>query len=127
MLVNRVDCCVSFDHFILSSTSRSVERLRAVIRIMTTRKRTPKERTSEVLPELSETELDLLSQLEHGYQLETDTLGSNPVLRRSKDGEVVRAESANRNTIKALEERGLIAPTESREPLTIVWRLKKKP
>jgi hypothetical protein len=63
--------------------------------------------------------------MEHGYQLETDSLGGNPVLRRMKDNEVVRPLSANRNTIKALQERGLITPGKSRDPLTIVWRTKK--
>ena len=37
-------------------------------------------------------------------------LGGEPVLRRLKDNEVLRSASANRNTIKALEERGLISP-----------------
>ena len=60
------------------------------------------------------------------YQLETDSLGSNPVLRRSKDNEEVRPLSANRNTIKALEQRGLISPAKGRDPLTMVWRLSKK-
>jgi hypothetical protein len=41
---------------------------------MVTKKHVPKKRTPEVLPELTETELDLLSHLEQGYQLETDTL-----------------------------------------------------
>ena len=34
--------------------------------------------------------------------------------------------AANRNTIKAMEERGLISPGKGRDPLTIVWRLKRK-
>jgi hypothetical protein len=69
---------------------------------------------------LSEGEQDLLSHLEAGYQLETDSLGSNPVLRRVKDDEVIRPLSANRNTIRSMEERGLIVPGKSRDPLTIV-------
>ena len=76
-----------------------------------------------VLPKLTETEQDLLWHMEHGYQLETDSLGGEPVLRRLKDDEVMRPASANRNTVKALEERGLIGPVKSRDPLTIVWRL----
>jgi hypothetical protein len=63
--------------------------------------------------------------MEHGYQLETDSLGGNPVLRRLKDDEVVRPASANRSTVKGLEERGLIVPGKGPEPLTILWRLKK--
>jgi hypothetical protein len=59
-------------------------------------------------------------------QLETDSLGGNPVLRRLKDNEEIRPLSANRNTIKAIERRGLISPRKGRGPLTIVWRLSKK-
>ena len=61
-----------------------------------------------------------------GYQLETDSLGSNPVLRKVKDGELIRPLSANASTVKALQERGLIHPAKGRDPLTIVWRLSKK-
>ena len=77
----------------------------------------------DLVPRLTETEQDLLWHIEHGYQLETDALGGEPVLRRLKDGEVIRPVSANRNTVKALEERGLIGPAKGRDPLTIVWRL----
>jgi len=69
---------------------------------------------------------DLLSHIQDGYQLETDSLGGNPILRRLKDNEEIRPLSANRNTIKALEKRGLISLGKGRDPLTIVWRLKKK-
>jgi hypothetical protein len=81
---------------------------------------------ASVSPKLTETEQDLLSHIQDGYQLETDSLGGNPVLRRLKDNEVIRPLSANRNTIKALEERRFISPGKGRDPLTIVWRLKKK-
>jgi hypothetical protein len=50
---------------------------------------------------LTDPELDLLAHMEQGYQLETDSLGGNPVLRRLKDDEVIRPVSLNRNTIKA--------------------------
>jgi hypothetical protein len=43
-----------------------------------------------------------------------------------KDNEEIRPLSANRNTIKAMEQHGLISPGKGRDPLTIVWRLKKK-
>ena len=76
------------------------------------------------LPKLTESEQDLLWHIDHGYQLETDSQGSNPVLCRLNDDEVIRPVSANRNTIKALEERGLISPGKGREPLTMVWRLR---
>ena len=74
----------------------------------------------------TETEQDLLSHIQDGYQLETDSLGGNPVLRRLKDDEEIRPLFANRNAIKALEQRGLISRGKGRDPLTIVWRLKKK-
>jgi hypothetical protein len=66
-----------------------------------------------------------VSQMENGYQLETDSMGGNLVLRNLKDDSVVRPMSANRNTIKALEERGVIAPLKGGAPLIIVWQLKK--
>jgi hypothetical protein len=85
-----------------------------------------KKKTANLLPKLTEVEQDLLSHMQDGYQLETDSLGGNPVLRRLKDNEEIRPLSANRNTIKALEQRGLISPGKGRDPLTIMWRLKKK-
>jgi hypothetical protein len=57
---------------------------------------------------MTKTEENLLWRLEHGYQLETDPLGSGLLLRNLEDNLVVRAASANQRTIKALEERGLI-------------------
>ena len=84
-----------------------------------------KKKTASLTRKLTESEQDLL--LEQGYQLETDSLGANPVLRRLKDGEVIRPLSANASTVKALEERGLIHPGKGRDPLTILWRLKKNP
>ena len=83
-----------------------------------------KKKISLVPPKLTETEEDLLWHMQHGYQLETDSIGGNPVLRLD-NGEVIRA-AASRNTIKALEDRGLIQSGKGREPLTLVWRLKKK-
>jgi len=64
--------------------------------------------------------------MENGYRLETDSLGGNPVLRRVKDNEVVRPASANRNTIKSLENRGLIRPGKAGDPLAIAWHLSTK-
>jgi hypothetical protein len=84
-----------------------------------------KKKIANVLPKLTEVEQDLLSHIEDGYQLETDSLGGNPVLRRLKDDEEIRPISANRNTIKAMERRGLITPGKGSDPLTIVWRLIK--
>jgi hypothetical protein len=92
---------------------------------MATKKRRVSDRLPDVGPELTETQRDLLSQMEQGDQLETDSLGGNLVLRRLKDDEVVRPESASHNTVKALQERGLITQAKSGDPLTIVWRLKK--
>jgi len=85
-----------------------------------------KKKAANLPPKLTEVEQDLLSHLQDGYQLETDSLGGNPVLRRLKDSEEIRPLSANRNTVKAMEQRGLISPGKGRDPLTIVWRLKKK-
>jgi hypothetical protein len=85
-----------------------------------------KKKAASLLPKLTEAEQDLLSHIQDGYQLETDSLGGNPILRRLKDNEEIRALSANRNTIKAMERRGLITPGKGRDPLTIGWRLKKK-
>jgi hypothetical protein len=87
---------------------------------------TAKKRASQPLPELTDTEQDLLWHMEHGHQLETDPLGAKPLLRKLKDVEVIRPASANRNTVKALEERGLISARKAREPLTLVWRLNTK-
>jgi len=83
-----------------------------------------KKKSASLPPKLTEVEQDLLSHMQQGYQLETDSLGGNPVLL--KDNEEMRPLSANRNTIKAMEQRGLISPSKGRDPLTIMWRLKKK-
>jgi hypothetical protein len=48
-----------------------------------------KKKTANVLPKLTEVEQDLLSHIQDGYQLETDSLGGNPILRRLKDNEEV--------------------------------------
>lgn len=85
-----------------------------------------KKKAASLLPKLTEGEQDLLSHMQEGYQLETDSLGGDPVLRRLKDNEVIRPLSANRSTIKSMEEHGLISPGKGRDPLTIMWRLKKK-
>jgi hypothetical protein len=84
-----------------------------------------KKKAAKLPPKLTETEQDLLSRIRDGYQLETDSLGGNPVLRRLKDNEVIRALSATRNTIEAMEQRGLISPDKGSDPLAIVWRLKR--
>jgi hypothetical protein len=85
-----------------------------------------KKKVANVPPKLTAVEQDLLSHIQDGYQLETDSLGGNPVLWRMKDNEEIRPLSANRNTIKAMEQRGLITPGKGRDPLTILWRLKGK-
>jgi hypothetical protein len=84
-----------------------------------------KKKAASLLPKLTEAEQDLLSHMQEGYQLETDSLGGDPILRRLKDNEEVPPLSANRNTIKAMEQRGLITPGKGRDPLTILWRPKK--
>jgi hypothetical protein len=62
----------------------------------------PKKKAANVAAKLSDTEQDLLAQLEEGYQLETDSLGGNPILRRLKDNEMLRPADANASTVKAL-------------------------
>ena len=57
-----------------------------------------KKTTANLLSKLTETEQDLLSHIQDGYQLETGSLGGNPVLRRLKHNEEIRPLSANRNT-----------------------------
>lgn len=85
-----------------------------------------KKKPADLPPKLTEGEQDLLSHLEGGYQLETDSLGRNPVLRRLKDDEVIRPTSANASSVRALQERRLIQSANGRDPLTIVWSLSKK-
>jgi len=87
--------------------------------------RPKKQPAAEIPSGLSATEQDLVRHVHNGYQLETDSLGGDPLLRRLKDSEVIRPLSATRNTIKALEERGLIAPAGGDDPLRIVWHLQK--
>lgn len=84
-----------------------------------------KKKAANITPKLTEGEQELLSQMQIGYQLETDSLGGNPVLRRLKDGEVIRPLAANASTVKALQERKLIHAVKGRDPLSIVWRLSK--
>jgi hypothetical protein len=64
--------------------------------------------------------------MEHGYQLETDSLGGNPVLRRLKDNEVLRPADVNASTLDQMNQRGLIRPGTGLDPLTIAWRPSKK-
>ena len=86
----------------------------------------PKKKATRAVSKLTEVEQDLLAQLEHGYRLETDSLGGNPVLRRAKDNELLRPADANASTVKALEERGLIRRGRGPDPLTIAGHLTKK-
>jgi len=87
----------------------------------------PKKQPADEIPSvLSATEQDLVRHVLNGYQLETDSLGGDPLLRRLKDSEVIRPMSATRNTVKALEGRGLIAPAGGGDdPLRIVWHLQQ--
>jgi hypothetical protein len=79
----------------------------------------PKKQPGAVLPKLTEAEQDLIWHLEHGYRLETDSLGGDPVLRSLKDDEAMRLAPANRNTVKALKERALIVQGKDGDPLRI--------
>ena len=60
-------------------------------------------KSNNAAPKLTDPELGLLAHIEHGYRLETDSLGRNPLLRRLKDEEVIRPVAVNRNTIKAMD------------------------
>lgn len=62
-----------------------------------------KKKTAGPSPKLTEAEQDLLSHMQLGYELETDSLGGDPILRRLKDNEEIRPLSANRNTIRSHE------------------------
>lgn len=86
----------------------------------------PKKKAAKTPPKLSEPEEDLLAHMQQGYELVTDLLGGDPVLRRANDNEVIRPLSVNRNTIKVLQDRGFITQSKGKDPLTISWRVKKK-
>ena len=93
----------------------------------TTKLRTQQKTSDIKLPaKLTKTEAELLRHLQNGYQIETSSLETGPLLRRLKDNEVIRTTSANRNTIKALEDRELIKLAKSPDLLTTVWRLKEE-
>lgn len=74
-------------------------------------------------PKLTGTEEDLLWHLNHGYQVESGSVRGGLLLRRLKDDAVLRTASANRSTIRALEQRGLVSA--SGDALTTIWRAKK--
>ena len=61
-------------------------------------KDTEGEGSREISTRLTKIEEDLLSHLQAGYQLETDSLGADPLLRRLKDNEVIRPQSVTLNT-----------------------------
>jgi cytosine/adenosine deaminase-related metal-dependent hydrolase len=84
-----------------------------------------KKKAGGVTAKLTDAEQDTLTHLQQGYQLETDSLGANPVLRAPKDDEFLRPANANASTVKGLQKRGLIAPGKGRDLLTIAWHLKK--
>jgi hypothetical protein len=85
-----------------------------------------KKKTVNVPPQLTEAEQDLISHMEHGYRLETDSLGGDLALRSLKDDAVIRPVAANRNTVNALENRGLIVEGKGGDPLRIEWRLEPR-
>jgi hypothetical protein len=85
-----------------------------------------KKKTANLPPKLTDTQNDLLWHLTHGYQLETSPAESGPVLRNLKDNAVIRTASANESTIRALEERGLIAPVTGDNELVTIWRAKNR-
>ena len=56
-----------------------------------------KTKAASLLPKLTEAEQDLLSHIQDGNQLETDSLGGNAVLRRLKDNEKIRPRKTTSN------------------------------
>ncbi|HJU11166.1 MAG TPA: hypothetical protein VJ728_09835 [Candidatus Binataceae bacterium] len=80
----------------------------------------------ELPMKLGKREEDLLWHMSHGYQLETSSLGDNPILCRLKDNTEVRA-TANRRTIETLQQRGLITVAKAGAVFNpTVWRLTSK-
>ena len=89
-------------------------------------RKTPGESNAPAVPsDLSDSERDLLIHVQDSYELETDSFGGDVLLRRPKDEKAIRPPSATRNTIEALQKRGLIAPAKADDPLRIAWRLNK--
>jgi hypothetical protein len=88
--------------------------------------KTTKGGATQLAPKLSTREQDLLWHMAHDYQLETSSSWDDPILRRMKDNTELRA-TANRSTIEALQERGLIAVAKDGGVLNpTVWRLTSK-
>jgi hypothetical protein len=77
-----------------------------------------KKKTANLLPKLTETEQDLLSHIQDGFQLETDSLGGNPVLRRFENGigKEIRMEST-------ISTKDLKAKLDRKDPVKIVETL----
>jgi hypothetical protein len=86
----------------------------------------PRARQTKTPAELTEIEANLLSEMQNRFHLENNPLEGGLVLRRATDNETLRPASVNLNTVKALEQRGLIRAVKSRDPLTTVWRVSKK-
>ncbi len=88
-------------------------------------KKPTKKDTYSAPSDLTETEQDLLSHMHNGYQLETDSMSRDPLLRHMEDQQVIRPLSATQTTVKALEKRGVIVPAEGADGLSVTWRLIK--
>jgi hypothetical protein len=109
-----------------SGQQRAERRNNQAAEITSMAKKKAARKTETLLPKLTEAEQSILSHLQDGYQLETDSLGGSPILRRLKDNELLRPADATASTVRALQQRGLVQPVKGRDPLTIGWRLKKK-
>lgn len=88
-------------------------------------KKQTKKDTYAAPSDLTETEQDLLSHMHDGYQLETDSMSREPLLRHMEDQQVIRPLSATQTTVRALEKRGLIVPAKGANGLSVTWRLTK--
>ena len=54
------------------------------------RKPSSKHTAAVIPPDLTESERDLFWPLQNGYELDTDSLGGDPLLRRREDQELTR-------------------------------------
>jgi hypothetical protein len=95
-------------------------------RAATSRAATIRVRERKAPAELTHIEANLLSEMQNGFELENSPLEGGLLLRKPKDNETLRPASVNLNTVKALEQRGLIRPVKSPDPLTTVWRVVKR-
>jgi len=74
---------------------------------------------------LTETGQDLLSHLQNGYPLETESLGRRSAAAQAQKQRSRPVPIGDAQYGKGIAERGLIAPAEGDDPLRVVWHLQK--